>query len=115
VQGLAFEWPSNGSSQVQEPSAYHWALLGIPRASTGWEHGKACRSDCSSRSVVLLGEGDFSFTAAVLQKRSQNCSSSSNYKLISSSYEKEDQLLRIYPGSAVLQRLTRIAAAGESC
>jgi hypothetical protein len=108
-QGLTFDWSS--SSAAGMPAAYEAELISSSSSSS---------SDNSDNSfILLLGEGDFSFTASLLKRRAAARPAAAaagdalGRGIVASSYEQQQGLRRIYPGRALEARLQQLEAAGE--
>jgi hypothetical protein len=76
-------------------------------------------SSSSGGLILLLGEGDFSFTAALLKRRAAArpadaaAGASLGHGILATSYEQQQGLRRIYAGRALETRLQQLEAAGE--
>lgn len=90
-QGLTFDWG------VTAPGIYSDTL--VP-------------ADTSQGLVLLLGEGDFTFTAALLKQRAAAGVAATGDGIVATSYEQQAQLQQIYPGSVLRERLKQLTAAG---
>lgn len=94
-QGLTFDWDT-----VPGSGPYQSVLLS---SDVGEGHN-----------VLLLGEGDFSFTAALVRRRAETAGGTAGQGLVSTSYEQQQQLHQTYPGGALKNRVKALTAAGET-
>jgi hypothetical protein len=109
-QGLAFDWGSSRAAGM--PAAYEEELINGSSSSGG-------SSSSDSGLILLLGEGDFSFTASLLRRRTAarpaaaaDCDGLLGRGIVASSYEQQQGLRGIYPGRALEARLQQLEAAG---
>jgi hypothetical protein len=105
-QGLTFDWSSSSAAGL--PAAYEAELISSSSSESS-----------DSGLILLLGEGDFSFTASLLKRRAAARPAAAaadgalGRGIVASSYEQQQGLRRIYPGRALEARLQQLEAAGE--
>lgn len=117
-QGLAFDWGRHTAGAAATTAAAYEAEL--IRNNNG---GSGSQQDSSGGEgmILLLGEGDFSFTAALLKKRQAARAAAGvvapagqlGAGLVATSYETQGSLRKIYTGRALADRLDQLQAAGR--